>query len=272
MITFAEIERSCEASFYNAGSFWHAYTSGKDTPLLFADTLDMTYVMNVIARTSLEYPEISILAFAVMNNHFHFILCAENSKIVKFWMSIRKRLKRCFPDIASASLSIKEIDNIVSLRNNIAYTHRNGFVANHAYTPFSYPWSTGRYYYLDAPASVPVSTLKVDELRATFRSRTPQIPIDWKLTLCGTQYEGQESCESCRSFYYISPSSYCAIKLGMAMFRDAHHYYYAVSKNVEAYSGIATELEDTEFLTDTELFIQIKTVLQTQYQGLSLKT
>ena len=35
MKTFIESERFCEASFLSGGHFWHAFTSGKDTPLLF---------------------------------------------------------------------------------------------------------------------------------------------------------------------------------------------------------------------------------------------
>lgn len=159
MKTFGESERRCEATFLNAGPFWHAYTSGKNTPLLFAEEADFAFVMNVIARAKLEYQDVVILAFEVMNNHFHFVLCAQEAQVSPFWDSIRKRLKRYYPDIVYADLSYKRIDSLNSLRNNIAYTHRNGYVANPDHTPFSYPWGTGRYYFLDAPAGVPYSTV-----------------------------------------------------------------------------------------------------------------
>ena len=55
------------------------------------------------------------------------------------------------------------------------------------------------------------------------------------------------------------------------MFRNAHHYFSMVSKSVEAYSGIAAEVDDDEFLTDTELYAQIGRILRNQYQGLSLR-
>ena len=38
---------------------------------------------------------------------------------------------------------------------------------------------------------------------------------------------------------YVTPSSYCNLELGMSLFRDAHHYFYMVSKNVEAYGELA---------------------------------
>lgn len=266
MKSFIELERKCEATFQNAGPFWHAYTSGKTTPLLFAGNEDFVFVINVVARAKLEFPEVLILAFEVMNNHFHFVICSEKERIEMFWNCIRKRLKKYYPDIECANLSIKGIENISSLRNNIAYTHRNGYVANPDYTPFSYPWGTGRYYFLDAPVSYPISKLRVEDVRTMFRSRTIEIPEEWRITSCGVS-----PSESARNLCYISPAYFCVINFGMAMFRNAHHYFSMVSKSVEAYSGIAAEVDDDEFLTDTELYSHIGRILRNQYQGLSLR-
>ena len=52
----------------------------------------------------------------------------------------------------------------------------------------------------------------------------------------------------------------------MAMFRDAHHYFSMVSKNVEAYSNIAVDLDDGEFLTDQELFTQLLKTVREKYR------
>ena len=56
------------------------------------------------------------------------------------------------------------------------------------------------------------------------------------------------------------------------MFRDAHHYYYFLNKNIESYNEIATELDDSEFLTDSELFVQLSSVLKTDYATSTIKT
>ena len=55
------------------------------------------------------------------------------------------------------------------------------------------------------------------------------------------------------------------------MFRDAHHYFSMVSKNVEAYSNLAADLDDGEFLTDSELFSQLRKILQERYQESRIK-
>ena len=43
----------------------------------------------------------------------------------------------------------------------------------------------------------------------------------------------------------------------MAMFRDSHHYFSMLYKNVEAYGGVAVDIDDGEYLSDTELYSQI---------------
>ena len=70
---------------------------------------------------------------------------------------------------------------------------------------------------------------------------------------------------------YIAPKSYCAITFGMAIFRDAHHYFSMVSKNVEAYSELAVEINDGEFLTDSELFTQVAKIVKSDYRLFALK-
>ena len=70
---------------------------------------------------------------------------------------------------------------------------------------------------------------------------------------------------------YIAPKSYCTIIFGMAIFRDAHHYFSMVSKNVEAYSELAAEIDDGEFLTDTELFTQVTKIVKSGYGLNALK-
>ena len=216
--------------------------------MLFSSPQDFTFAMNVVALASNRHKDLRIIAFEIMNNHFHFVISAEESEITEFWKFCRKRLGRHFPIVKGIDISLKPIESISALRNNIVYTNRNGYVADPSHTPFSYPWGTGRYYFLDAPAGVRFSEIKFDEKRRIFRTRLPELPADWIIVND-----------------YVSPFSYCAVKFGMAMFRDAHQYFSMVSKSVESYSELAVELDDSEFLTDTELFTQIVKSLKPVY-------
>ena len=254
MSIFKERERCCEATFLDGEPYWHAYTSGKETPLLFSQEEDFVFVMNVIAQAAALYPEVRIIAFEVMNNHFHFVVSADEKAVLAFWGFVRKRLVRSFSLMKGLQITIKPIGELGALRNNIVYTNRNGYVADSSHTPFSYPWGTGRYYFLDRPRGKTLARIFVDDKRRMFRCRTPALPSGWEV-----------------SNGYVAPWNYCAVKLGMAMFRDAHNYFMMVSKNVEAYAELAVELDDGEFLTDTELFARLSALLRSDYGVFSIK-
>lgn len=254
MSIFKERERCCEATFLDGEPYWHAYTSGKDTPLLFSLEEDFVFVMNVIAQAAALFPEVRIIAFEVMNNHFHFVVSADEETVLTFWGFVRKRLVRSFPLMKGLQITIKPIGDLGALRNNIVYTNRNGYVADSSHTPFSYPWGTGRYYFLDRPRGKTLARIFVDDKRRMFRCRTPALPSGWEV-----------------SNGYVAPWNYCAVKLGMAMFRDAHHYFMMVSKNVEAYAELAAGLDDGEFLMDTELFARLSVLVRSDYDVSSIK-
>lgn len=254
MKNYSEKERGCEATFLSAGPYWHIYTSGKEMSILFADINDFQFAMNVIAQAAWKYPTLKIIAFEVMSNHFHFVISGEESVIQTFFEFIRKRISRSIPTIKKAKLTLKPISDLQSLRNNIVYTNRNGYVADSNHTPFSYPWGTGRYYFTQFPLEKEYSDIYTGPKRKMFRGRDPKLPGDWK-TIDG----------------HIAPSCYCPIIFGMAIFRDAHHYFSLVCKNVEAYSELAAGLDDSEFLTDTELFAQVVKIVKSDYGLNSLK-
>lgn len=265
MKTYSQSERACEASFQKAGPFWHAYTSGKNTPILFVTRDDLIFVMNVIAQAAhLFTPQfdgygrqlrgILIITFEVMNNHFHFILAGEKEQIIEFFAFIRKRLKRSIPQADKLDLQLKPIETLSALRNGIVYTNRNGYVAFSEHTPFSYPWGSGRYYFNDIPISQRYGDIFLGKKREMFRGRAPELPDDW-LVIDG----------------YIAPQSYCSIRFGMSLFRDAHHFFYALTKQVESYSEVAVDIEDDDFLTDTELYAKMLSEVREKYKLDSFK-
>ena len=136
MSTYKETEGFCQRTFENNGPFWHLYTSGKDTPALFVNKEDFTLAMNLICQAAISVRKAGLVAFEIMGNHIHLILCGEESDAMELFFFFRKRLKRCGKTMgghASESTlkgSIKPIDSLSFLRNNIVYIHRNGFVTD----------------------------------------------------------------------------------------------------------------------------------------------
>lgn len=257
-MTFREKEQRCEQTFLNAGQWWHLYTPGKETPLIFKKDDDYRYAINLLARCAIEFPAVHIVAFEVMSNHIHIACCGDYSNILAFFKLFRRRLARYFSKSQKALPesflpNIKQIGDISSARNTIVYINRNGYVVNPSFTPFSYPWGTGKYYFTDFLIEDSLGNYSTRELRVMLQCDVPAIPSECKIIN-----------------FHIAPSSFYAIKLGVELFRDAHHYFNMVSKNVESYSQLATELDDGEFLTDQELFVEMVKILNDSYAGARL--
>ena len=172
-LTFREREQSCEQTFLHSGQWWHLYTPGKETPVIFACSDDCRYAINLLARCSVECPPVHIAAFEIeiMSDHIHIAASGERDNLLAFFRLFRRRLARYFsnrstplPD--SFQPCLIEIADIKSLRNTIVYINRNGYVVDPSFTPFSYPWGTGRYYYNDIPCVDAVSNYSTRELSA----------------------------------------------------------------------------------------------------------
>ena len=64
----------------------------------------------------------------------------------------------------------------------------------------------------------------------------------------------------------LDPSSFCNVKKGESLFKDAHDYFYCISRNVENYSDIAKRYGDMVFLTDNEIYSAIRTFCISEYK------
>jgi len=255
-LNYLEAERLCQTTFDKSGNWYHLYTNGKETRSFLVDDDDFRFCVNLLARCAIVCRGMIIAAFAVMDNHIHIVISGDKSIIEIFFKSFRRRLSvylsakysRGIPD--TFKMQLKEIPDLKTMRNTIAYVHRNGYVVNPQHTPFSYPWSSGTGYFIFAQKSEVLSNYSIDTQRQMFKGLVPPELKDAEIT---------NGC--------ITPASFCATKFGMSLFRDAHHYFSLISKGVESYGSIATELNDGEFLTDQELFAEIIKILNNQYSG-----
>lgn len=261
MKSYVESERCCETAFKNNEPFWHLCTPGNASGIIFRNNEDYRFAMNLVARTKLEMPYVKILSFALMSNHVHFVLSCTRDMASEFFKVFKKRLQRylisqygddCLDGFTENLIPILDLKQ---LRNTIVYVNRNGFVVHPEHTPFSYPWGTGRYYFNSLAIQQKRSDLAYCQIRNMFRSRYIVIPDDF-LIIDG----------------HIAPVSYCELEEGMSYFRDAHHYFVAVSRNVEAYTEIAAILNEKEFLTDDELFNCTLKICRTKYNNAKIKS
>jgi hypothetical protein len=136
--------------------------------------------------------------------------------------------------------SIRGIETLKALRNEIVYVNRNAYVAYPEFTPFNYPWGGGSAYFASHLILLParrLSDIGFNKSRQLTKFREVKL---------------LENLMFVDDVVFIP--SFCRIDIGEQLFRDARNYFCLLTKNVEQFSQIAQHLSDKIFLIDEELF------------------
>ena len=228
---------------------------------IFISKEDFIMGMWCLAAAQHLCKSVRVITFELMGNHIHLILAGAKEDCIKVFDLFAARLKKAFPKRQQAigwskfKMEILPIESLQALRNEIIYVNRNAFVSNPAYTPDSYPWGGGCAYFcpwLKYLATTPLGGLPVLTQRALLHTKKIAPLADLKVI---------DSMPLIPSF--------CDIKLGENMFRDARSYFNSLTRNAEAFSQIASRLKDAIFLTDEELYSVICSHISKEY---SVKT
>lgn len=260
-LSFSEKERICESIFFNNGPYWHIYTNGTKMQNIFCCEGDFKAAMWTLAAAVHLSNRVRLLTFELMGNHIHLIIAGQKEDCIKAFDLFASRLKLAFPkrqrtiDWSMFIMDILPIENLQALRNEIIYANRNAFVANPAYTPDSYPWGGGCAYFTPW-----LKYLKSKPLR--------ELPILTQRELLHTRDISPFADIREIDLIPFIPS-FCDIKLGESMFRDARSYFNSLTRNTEAFSQIAAKLKDSVFLTDEELYSALCSHISKEY---SIKT
>ena len=260
-LSFSEKERICESIYISHGPYWHVYTDGSRMQNIFCCDKDFMAGMWCLAAGVHLCKGVVMLTFELMTNHVHLILAGKRDDCIEAFELFAARLKKAFPkreraiDWSQFKMDILLIESLQALRNEIIYANRNAFVANPDYTPTSYPWGGGCAYFcpwLKHLKPVPFAELPILTQRGILHTRDITPFADLK---------------EIDSMPFIP--SFCDIKLGESLFRDARSYFNSLTRNAEAFSQIASRLKDTIFLTDEELYSVICSHISKEY---SVKT
>ena len=246
MLTFSQKERLCEKAFMQNGPFWHVCTDGTRMSDIFCTEDDFRQGMIALAVCVVLFRKVGLVTFELMNNHVHLILCGLEGDCVEFFHRFKGKLKRMFKGRDRAvewdrlDPQFIQIEDLKALRNEILYVHRNAYVINSNYTPFSYAWGGGWAYFSPVIKLLPI--LSVQEMGARkVRELTHYREVS---QLHDLKFVGDVP--------YIP--SFCRVDLGQEMFLDARSYFYSLTRNVEEFSLIASRLKESVFLTDEEIY------------------
>lgn len=120
---------------------------------MFYNDEDFLDGMNRIFVVLQSY-QVLILAFVLMDTHFHFILYGDLVECTRFMRDYLKRTSQHIAEVhgenkklLSVSLSHQVIDNDRYLKTAICYVLRNPTMAGIQVLPFNYPWSSAALYF-----------------------------------------------------------------------------------------------------------------------------
>lgn len=106
--------------------YYHVCTDALAKDLLFYDDEDYITGMNYLAVVQFA-SGVKILAFCIMSNHIHIVMCAEENEIRKFMTSFKRRyamwLTRKYNErksLRNIRVKIKNIDTPTYLKQVIA--------------------------------------------------------------------------------------------------------------------------------------------------------
>ena len=262
--TERQIEWMQEQLFRESGPFYHLSTKPLEDGLIFECDEERRIAFNLMAVTAKEF-HIDILAFALMSNHFHFIIRGELVDGLNFFRRMKKRLSNFFtrrgrPGILNAvnvDPDTPAISSLTQFRNEIAYVIRNPYVARTDVNPFAYPWCSGFLYFnplLGSLSSKSVNELSYKEKRSMTRMTNP---------ILDSQFQVREGM--------IAAESFVNYKLVEQLFPNARKFTWWVLKNVEAQTETSVRMGEKPNLNDDELFITAQQLSRSEYGRDSVK-
>lgn len=262
-IPINKAETQCRENFSNAlythGPFWHFCTPGDYQQLIFSSDDEYEVAMNLIPLCAIEFSGARIVTFEIMSNHVHFILWGDRNECLEFFNRFKRLLhlyiSRCKSEITLDSFKADPfpIPDLEALRAQILYTNRNNYVVDPMNTPFSYPYGANSFYfnpYSTRLARCTFGDLVDKEKRKMFHTHKPQLPGEYEII-----------------DNHISPLSYCWIKFGESVFRDARHYFHRITRDIENYRTIAGQIGDSIYYTDNELSSIVYDICRKKYAG-----
>ena len=254
---FFNKEERCKTAFEKGAPYYHLCTP-ENHQVLFHLREDYRQCMSTIGLCIKLFPDISILTFQIMTNHIHLVLSGNKERIEGFFTELMKVLKKYYSKTGRQSYiegmnpKIIPINDLENLRNVIAYVNRNGYVVLNSETPFSYEWGANRYYF-------------GREAKQRYIQCRKSVKFRFKRIIASSR-----KFDDIKGLYmlddYICPASFCGIEEGEAMFRDAHNYFFKISKNIEIYRDIASLIGEQLYYSDDDLFSVICKISAERYK------
>ena len=249
-ITWQQAERL----FKTSGPISHINSGSLEDGFIFENDDERNLALLYMALAA-DQAGVSILAYALMTNHFHFIVRGSHGK--EFFQYFRDRMSGYLSRHQRAGLldkmDFKEtaITSLNQFYVEVAYVIRNPYVISRNVHLFAYTWSSGYLYFNPFIAKIPVkkaSELKYRELRQITKSRDTVLP-EWVLI----------------SDNALNPICFVDYRLVEMLFRTPQEFISHCFRNVEAQVEVAASMNEKPLLTDDDLFRLIRKRMEKEY-------
>ena len=213
-------------------TFWLVTTGQLENRIWFRDEKDFKVGMNYVAVQAAGC-EAFVLAFILMSNHVHFVMCGYYEDALTFITDFKTRYSKYFAhkygqkellrrnrvDIRALSLEDEGAERA------IAYVHMNCVAANICASASQYPWGSGAYLFNPTkPDGIRLGELSFREQKRQLHSSSQDLPHEWILCKDG----------------YILPSSYLAVKMVESIFRTPKRMNYFLQTSSKARKKLET--------------------------------
>ena len=239
--------------------FHHVYIKGLEKDLIFRDREDFMAGMNYVALCTFCIG-ISMLAFTLMSNHFHFVIYCTPEEAKMFIDRYKSIVSRYVYNkygtehlLRRVSTKCKVVENSnEALKTIIAYVLRNHIKAGLNISVHGYEWSSGHCYFagrnlLEGTKSV--SKMGAREYRQKIRSKVH----------LGDQYRLNSSG-------YVEPASYVCIDFVESCFGKTQNFDYFIYK-----AGNSRSSEGPVDFSDYLVLAGLKEILFKKYEARNLE-
>lgn len=233
--------------------YYHVYTKGLDSDIIFRDDKDYIAGMNIVAITHFK-SSVKILAFVLMSNHFHFVIYGNRVSVIQF-INIYKKLVSTYiyhryhetSFLKGLETSCDEIDMTSdALKRIIAYVLDNPVKAGSQSLAVYHLWGSASCYFSPSKLieGIPLSSYGVRELRRILHSNIV-LPSNYIMTARG----------------YISPSSYVDFRMVEQIYGQARSFEYFLSTSASS----RQMRKDILMFSDTLIISALEELLGTKY-------
>ncbi len=169
--------------------YYHVCSDGNSAAVLFGNEADFKAAMNRVAICATGFP-VTILAFVLMGNHFHFVMRCDSEDTCRAFISEFKRLtgrynsmmNRESTSLSNIEVKVIPVTDIDYLRTLVCYVLKNPTKARLDMF-YNYPWGSGDVYFKSKMSYKRlvyrrVSDFPLDTVRKMFNTRR-LLPGQW---------------------------------------------------------------------------------------------